>query len=256
MKNSGRTQIGGARDSFHTTHWTLVFSARTEDGARRREVEGVVLGPYWKPVYCYLRRKGYDNEKAKDLTQGFFGHVLEKGIIQRADREKGKFRTFLLTALDRYATSVYRKETARKRMPIGGMVPLDGLDGQNLPEPAEDSSPEQAMTYALASELLDKVLAEVMADCCEEGLAIHWQVFQARVIQPIVDGMDPPSLADVCREYGIADEAKASNMAITVKRRLCKALRAHVRQLVNSDDEVDGEISDLMRILSKPGAGE
>lgn len=255
MRSGGNTQIGGGGDAFQTTHWTQVLGARTTDAERQREVTGRILGSYWKPVYCYLRRKGYDNEKAKDLTQGFFAKILEGKLIQKANRAKGKFRSFLLTALDHYVTSVHRAKTARKRMPSKGLIRLDGIDSPNVPELADNATPAQAFIHAWASALLDEVLAEVKAGCCQSGQEAHWLVFHARVVQPIQEDSDPPSLSDLCGQHGIDDEAKVSNMLITVKRRFRKVLRLHVRQFVGSEKDVDREIQDLMKILSGPGAG-
>ena len=123
MARRDRTEMGGTNEAFDTTHWTTIFSARTLDDGRRRESVERLLGRYWKPVYCYLRRKGHDNEAAKDLTQGFFQEVvLGRDLVQKAESQKGRFRTFLLTALDHYVTSVYRADAAKKRRPEEGLV--------------------------------------------------------------------------------------------------------------------------------------
>ncbi len=113
MGKYDRTELGGQGGAFETTHWTEILSARTLDENRRKATMDKLLGRYWKPVYCYLRRKGRDNETAKDLTQGFFQEVvLGRDLVQKAESQKGRFRTFLLTALDHYVTSVDRAETA------------------------------------------------------------------------------------------------------------------------------------------------
>ena len=87
------TSIGGVGEAFLTTHWSLIEKAQSsEEGSR--ELIGLLLKKYWKPVYCYLRRKGYDNEQAKDLTQGFFHEVvLGRGLIKKADQSKAVNRT-------------------------------------------------------------------------------------------------------------------------------------------------------------------
>ncbi len=136
-KRGSKTTAGGPDRAFRTTHWTEIFDARSDDEPRRHAALEELLGRYWRPVYCYLRSKGHDGEAAKDLTQGFFHEVvLGRGLIQQANRARGRFRTFLLTALDRYATSLHRAEKAKRRMPQGGLVRLEGIDGLNVPEPA------------------------------------------------------------------------------------------------------------------------
>jgi RNA polymerase sigma-70 factor (ECF subfamily) len=241
--------------SFHTTHWTQIFRAQTLDPDRRREALGAVLGEYWRPVYCYLRQKGFENEKAKDLTQGFFHEaVLERNLIPNADPAKGRFRNLLLVALERYITSVYRAETAKKRQPAQGLVHLDDLGSSGLTLPPEVATPERAFVYAWASALLDDVIAEVRADCIAADQATHWKVFRDRVIRPIKEGHEPPALAELGQKYGISDRRTVSNMAITVRRRFQRVLRARVRQLVESDEAVEAEICDLMEIFCSDGA--
>jgi len=115
MTHDDRTDIGGIQETFLTTHWSLIEAVGASDDDRRKALLGLLLNRYWKPVYCYLRRKGYNNEDAKDLTQGFFQEVvLGRKVIEKADRSKGRFRTFLLTALDNYVINVHTAETAQK----------------------------------------------------------------------------------------------------------------------------------------------
>jgi len=249
-KGRDETTTRGWRRSFHTTHWTEILDAKSEDEPRRHEALRELLGRYWKPVYCYLRCKGCDREDAKDLTQGFFHEVvLGRDLIQRADRDKGRFRTFLLTALDRYATDVHRAEKAKQRMPEGGLVPLEGVDGLNVPESFHYTTPVEVFDYAWASALLDQVLAEVAEECHERSKTAYWEVFQARVLRPIMEHAESPSLGHLCEKYSIPSNAKASKMSIAVKRRFRAILRRHVRQLVESDAQVNDEIRYLMRVF-------
>ena len=157
MKADKYTSMGGAKRTFGATHWTAIEAIGSKDDARSRALVCDFLRAYWKPVYCYLRRKGYDNEQAKDLTQGFFHEiVLGRKLIQRADHMKGRFRTLLLTALDRYITSVYRKQTAQKRIPKDKLVQLEHTGPADLPEPIQELTSEESFNYAWVSELLDR----------------------------------------------------------------------------------------------------
>lgn len=241
--------------SFPTTHWTKLVGARSEGILEQDDILDELVGMYWKPVYCYLRCKGYDRDDAKDLTQGFFCEiVLRRGLIQQADRTKGRFRTFLLTALSRYVTSVHRAEVAKQRTPEGGLIYLEEIDGFSIPEPVHYRSPVEAFDYAWGAALLDRVLAGVARRCRERGDATHWELFRTRVLLPITQNADVPSLDRLCRKYGISRKAQVSNMIFMVKRRFQRALRRHVRQFVSSDAEVDREILDLMAILSRRSA--
>ena len=249
MTGRDYTDSGGTGYVFLTTHWSLIEGIQTTDD-KNRALINLLLKRYWKPVYCYLRRKGHNNEQAKDLTQGFFHEVvLNRDLVLRADQEKGRFRAFLLHALDQYLSHEKSKQMAQKRFPKGGFVSLDMDKPPVLPNTISELTPEDSYNYAWLSELLEQVLSEVEAECHKDGLDIHWKVFCDRIMQPILEDSKAPSLAETCRRYNIEDEKKASNMAVTVKRRFQTILRKHVRNTVATEDEVQGELQEIMQYL-------
>ena len=135
----------GRNEPFPVTHWTDILDARSDKEPQRQAALEDLLTKYWRPVYCYLRSKGHAKEASKDLTQDFFHEVvLGRGLIQNADRERGRFRTFLLTALDRYPDNVHRAGKTKQRMPKGGLVNLDAIGELNVPEPVRYTSPAEA----------------------------------------------------------------------------------------------------------------
>ena len=238
---------------FPTTRWSKIYGAKSSDEARRHSAIAGVLMTYWKPVYDFLWCRGYGKETAADLTQEFFCEVvLGRGLIQKADRERGRFRTFLLQALKHYAVSVRRAETAKRRMPEGGLISLESIDLSNIGKPAVHATPEKAYGYAWAANLLDHVLGKVEAESHEQGCATHWEVFEKVVLGPILHNKKAPSRAALCKQYGIANEQQVSNMIVSVKRRFKRVLRRHLRLLVPTESDVDEEIRELMDILSKP----
>jgi RNA polymerase sigma-70 factor (ECF subfamily) len=248
--------MGGNQCVFTTTHWSVVLDAGAGDAARRQEVLNYLLERYWKPVYCYLRRKGYSNDMAKDLTQDFFEEiVLSRHLIRRADPRRGRFRTFLLSALNNYLVSRYRAATRKKRCPAQGQFSLERLEEDGLPPQAEAMEPQEMFTYMWASALLDGILAEVRQGCVRDDMQVHWELFHVHVLEPIMKGGSSPGLAQLCRRLGVPDEAKAANMIVTVKRRFQVAVRQAVLPQVDSEDEVDDEIRELMKILSRGRAG-
>ena len=251
MSHDNHTDMGGIRETFLTTHWSFIETVGASPGDRDKAMIGLLLERYWKPVYCYLRRKGHNNEDAKDLTQGFFQEVvLGRELIQQADRSKGRFRTFLLTSLDRYLINVQNAQTAQKRMPRRKLVSLK-VEPLELPEAVSELSPEDSFNYAWISSLLEQVMAEVEAACQKEGKAVHWAAFNERVLQPATSGSEPPAMSEICRKHGIRSPVKASNMIVTVKRRLEKAFAEHLRNSVTSDQEAADELNEIRRFLPK-----
>ena len=252
MVEFDKTSMGGEDEAFQTTSWEEIQDAQKSNETHKKEIIDKLLSRYWKPVYCYLRRKGYENESAKDLTQGFFHEiVLERDFIQQPDETKGRFRTFLLKALDRSVVSAHRTDVAEKRHPKDGLISLKDFDEASLPLPSEAMMPDEAFTYYWASVLLDEVLTEVEQACSQEGKEKYWAVFRARVLKPIMEGIEPPSLTVLCQLLGIESETKVSNMIVTVKRRFQSVMRRRLSLHVSSDEEVKQEICDLMKILSK-----
>jgi RNA polymerase sigma-70 factor (ECF subfamily) len=252
MKPYEQTSMGGTRGSFQTTHWTAIEEIGSNDDRSNRALVGDLLKTYWKPVYCYLRHKGCDNEAAKDLTQGFFHEVvLGRELIQQADRTKGRFRTLLLRALDRYLVSVHRKETARKRNPQDGLISLEDSAFHELPEAVGNLKSEEVFHYTWVCELLDRMLADVETECRQRGMAVHWDLFHDRVLHPIVTCTEPPPLEELCRKYGIDVTTKASNMIFAVKRRFQAAAKRLLRKSVASEAQINEEMLELMKFLAK-----
>ena len=252
MNGHDLTSMGGSREAFLTTEWSVIELIRDGQKPSSTILINDLLRKYWKPVYCYLRRKGYDNEQAKDLTQGFFQEVvLGRSLIEHAEKTRGRFRTFLLTALQQYVAGIHRKQSRQRRMPRGDLVRLDELAlDEGLEAPAQ-FSPEDSFNYAWAAQLLDGILEEVREKCVADGKSIHWQVFHDKVLRPVRDNAPPPSLAEICELYNIDSPSKASNMLVTVNRRFQAGLKRHIRRSVTEDHDVDSEFQELRQILAR-----
>jgi DNA-directed RNA polymerase specialized sigma24 family protein len=243
--------MGGAGEVFLTTHWSLIEDIKSKDD-KDEALMNLLLKRYWKPVYCYLRQKRYDNEQAKDLTQGFFYEVvLNRNLVQRADECKGRFRSFLLHALNQYIINIKTAEAAAKRIPLEKLVQIEMIDPAELPLAVSNLNAEYAFNYAWLSALLDEILSEVEAKCRQDGMETHWNIFHDRVVQSILENVDPPSLVEICKKYGIEDEKKASNMNITVKRRFQAALKDYIRDTVMSESQINEELEEIMCFFPK-----
>lgn len=244
--------MGGADSHFKTTQWSCILSAKTKDEIRRRMILNNLAETYWKPVYCYLRRKGFDNDAAKDITQDFFVEiVLGRDLIQKADQSKGQFRTFLLVALERYVVSTLRYEGRIRRGGHANVVHLEAPDLANLDVSGSAPDPNHAFCCAWASTLLDQVLDEIKQEYCSTQREGHWEVFHQRVLAPIFENTKAPSYKEICEKHNIADESKVANMVVTVKRRFRSVLRRNLRDLAGSDAEADEEFAEILRILSQ-----
>ena len=251
MKNYDWTEIGGVRQKFLTTHWSMLEDIKKQ-GNNEHALIGLLLERYWKPVYCYLRRKGYDNEQSKDLTQGFFHEVVfNRGLVDRADPSKGSFRSLLLHALNHYVVDEQRKETARKRIPKDKLVRLDVVDLSSLPEIVDELEPEESFNYAWKADLLDRALSAVKESYIKQGMEKHWYVFRDRLLQPLLGDQQPLPLKQICQQYNIENEATVSHMLETVKRRFQNVLRKHVRQTVLTGQVVDEELKEILKFLEK-----
>ena len=251
MAYHDRTDMGGERETFLTTHWSLIEGVK-EHTDKDRALIGLLLERYWKPVYCYLRRKGYDNEQAKDLTQDFFHEVvLSRSLIERADQSKGRFRSFLLNALNKYLIDEQRKETAQKRIPQAKLVPLDINNPPVLPQKVSQLEPEQCFDYAWKIDLLERVLAELKQWYFGRGMDAHWYLFRDRLLRPCLEGFEAPAFSQLCKQYGIENETKASNMLGTVKKQFQNILTKHVRQTVLSGDVAEAELGEMYKFFKK-----
>jgi len=245
------TEMGGTRGAFLTTHWTLIEDVKASPD-KNRALVGLLLKTYWKPVYCYLRRKGRDNEEAKDLTQDFFHEVvLNRHLVGRADKDKGRFRSFLLYALNQYLINKDRDKRAQKRIPREKLASLDMTELPDLPQSFTQASAEDSYNYAWLSALLERVISEVRVACHEQGMETHWALFKERVLEPILGGDEPVPLVELCEKYGIKDTKKASNMMVTVKRRFNGELMEYVRSSVASEEQISEELEYLLKFLPK-----
>jgi DNA-directed RNA polymerase specialized sigma24 family protein len=149
------------KDRFATTHWSMVISAgrgRTAEGDRAL---AVLCENYWFPLYAFVRRAGYSAEDAQDLTQDFFARLLAQHFFAAADRQKGKFRSFLLAAMKHFLADQWDRAHAQKRGGRKTVISFDSLDAETRYrlEPASDLTPEKMFEKQWALSLLEQVLS-------------------------------------------------------------------------------------------------
>ena len=244
-RNQGSGRKGGS--GFVTTRWTLVLAAADSDSPESREALAALCQDYWYPLYVYARRRGNSPEDARDLTQGFFAKLLEKNYLQSADRERGKFRTFLLTALQRYMANEWDRESAQKRG--GGQAPisldLEWAEGGLVFEPSDDLTPEDIFEKCWALAQFDKVVDRMRDEMSLPGKERRFELLKGYVTG---ESQDIPyrSVAD---ELGVS-ESSVKVAVHRMRKRFGELLRQEVVQTVAGPDGVEAEVRHLLAAIA------
>jgi hypothetical protein len=144
-----------------------------------------------------------------------------------------------------------RRQDAQKFIPRDKLVSLDAVELPVLPQSVIESGPEDSYNYAWVSALMDQVLSEIKLKCRKQDMETHWYVFRERVVVPMLNNAAPKSLGDICQEYGIESEKKASNMIITIKRRFQSTLKQYIRNTVVSENQMNDELKEIMKFFPK-----
>src|SRR5262245_24242720 len=157
--------------AFPTTQWSLVILAGDPDAPQAKESLAELCHAYWYPLYAYIRRRGYNPEQAKDLTQDFFVRALEKSLLAEADPARGRFRSFLRTVCAHFLANRRDWEHARKRGGSRITLPIDaaGAEGQYARELADGLTPERIFDRSWALTLLGRVLDRLGREYDEAG---------------------------------------------------------------------------------------
>ncbi len=232
---------------FHTTRWSLVAAASSGEGAQARAALEELCAAYWYPLYAFQRRRGSGADEASDFVQGFFAALLEKGYVGQADKERGRFRSFLMTALRHFASKEWAKARALKRG--GGQVhlSLDFEDGERRYqlEPEGGLGAEALFERRWALTLLDRTLAR-LAEEHRSGSPAKAERFEA--LRPFLAGAGEVPYRDVGLQLGISETA----VKVAVHRlraRYRDLLRDEIAQTVSDEAQVDEEIRRLMDAL-------
>ena len=159
MRDSKENQPPATRE-FTTTHWSVVLSAVDARAPGAPEALAQLCRTYWYPLYAFIRRKGYDCHDAEDLTQSFLVRLTTSDFIQKADPERGRFRSYLLTALNRFVVDEWR--TANRQRRGGGQIllSLDAATAEDryVREPSDLGSPERLYERRWATTLIEQAL--------------------------------------------------------------------------------------------------
>ena len=228
--------------SFLTTAWSVVREAQDPAGELYRRSVEELCSTYWKPVYAFIRGRGWNAEEARDLTQEYFSRFLEKELVRRADRSKGRFRSFVLVTVERFLRDELDKRERRRRAHERMAEERARSDAA-----ACASDPEEEFNRELASEILSRVLDRMRVQCAERGQERYHAAFCARV-EGEAEG-SAPSYEELASRLGmsVTDVTNAIHRGRAIFRML---LREEIRKGVATEAEVDAEIADLRRYLS------
>src|SRR5579864_2063233 len=234
------------RSQFPTTRWTLVVAAGDPQRKEARSALVSLCENYWYPLYAYLRRRGYPADEAQDLTQEFFVRVLEGRYLDRADPEKGRFRSFILTSLKFFVADEEDRHRARKR---GGgiLVPLEFSSGEARyqREPAHDETPERIFERRWALSMLDRVVERLRSEFVHHGRPEHFE----RLKVFLLGQCDAPYAT-------LAHEMNTSEGALKVavhrlRKRYREVFRQEIADTVANPAEVEAELRYLAIMLRR-----
>jgi RNA polymerase sigma factor (sigma-70 family) len=233
----------GGRSRFATTQWSLVLAA-ARSGAADAEALARLCSLYWYPVFAFVRRQGHSADEAQDLTQGFFTRLLEKRELGHADQDRGRFRTFLLTACRHFISNEQDRVRAIKRGGGAVAISIDIVEAEGRYERALVSveTPERLYERQWALTLMDVVLDGLRKEYVAAGSERPFD----RLSGLLTDRGG--THADVARDLDMTIPAVKMAMH-RLRRRYREALRERVADTVDSPEEVDDEIRHLMNTV-------
>ncbi|MGI9457913.1 MAG: RNA polymerase sigma factor [Aeoliella sp.] len=233
---------------FATTHWSVVLAAGDRNALAAQGALAALCEQYWYPLYVYVRRRVTNVEEAQDLTQAFFAHLIEKQVIARANRDRGRFRSFLLASLKNFLDNEWNKARAEKR---GGGKPVLSLDfdsgeSRYQIEPAHEMTPEKLYERRWVLTLIDQVLALLQMELADEGKAQHFKYFK----KSLIGSATAAEYEFAAKELGITPAA-AKQAAYRMRRRYRQLFRDEVARTVADDADVEDEIRRLLRAIGE-----
>lgn len=231
---------------FTTTHWSVVVSAGESDSEASLRALDRLCRTYWYPLFAYVRRRGYAEEEAKDLTQAFFAQLISGQTVAKADRERGRFRTFLLASLDHFLANEWNRSQARKR---GGGLEFISLEfareqeAHHL-EPVDHLTPERLFERRWAEAVLVRVLDRLQQEY--DGSKIK----RFEHLKPFLnEAKGAESYASAAQALGLSEPAVKSAIH-RLRQRFRELLRQEIAQTVATSSEIDLEIRHLLQALA------
>jgi RNA polymerase sigma factor (sigma-70 family) len=243
--HSGPEAHGGV---FATTHWSVVLAAGRDDTPQSAEALETLCRTYWYPLYAYIRRRGYSPADAQDLTQDLFVQLLRKNYPARADPAKGRFRNFLLHALNQFLADVRERALTLKRGGGQFIISLDegAAEDRYRLEVAGALTPETLFERRWAQTVLDRALMRLRAEFVTEGKGEAYEVLQA--FEP--GDQSPLSYADAAVRLGVSESAVKSTIH-RLRQRHRELVREEIAHTVPTVADIDDELRYLVSVLRR-----
>jgi RNA polymerase sigma factor (sigma-70 family) len=232
---------------FRTTHWSAVLTARDRNSSQAQQALTELCQTYWYPLYAYIRRRGNGPTDAEDLTQGFFERLLEKDYLSDLTPGRGRFRSFLLTALKHFLANEWDRAQTRKRG-SGMVLSLDEEEAEQRYklEAVENVTPETLFEQRWALTVLGRVLARLREEFVAGEKAELFDQLKAFL------SADQPgcSYSEIAARTGLK-EGTVKVAVHRLRRRYGELLRAEIAETVEDPAEAADEIQHLIAVLSK-----
>lgn len=249
---NGHERAGGPHE-FVTTRWSLILSAAnlTNEEQKARDALAELCRTYWRPIFLFVRARGYSIEDAQDFTQDFFVAILKKNWLQHADRNRGRFRSLLLKSLQNFLVNAAEKTHAHKR---GGDAEFISWDDWMAEAPSQLSIPLQALEslpperifdLTWATTVVEQAFQRLREECESKGKLWLFQALSSH----LTNERDEVSYVELSAELGIA-EAAVKKQLHNMRQRYRSLLRDEVSQTVEDPADVDDEIRYLCASLA------
>jgi RNA polymerase sigma-70 factor (ECF subfamily) len=233
---------------FATTHWSVVLNAGHPAQPQAQDALERLCRAYWPPLYAYARRRGRDIDLAKDLTQEFFFRLLAGNWVNQADKQRGKFRSFLLASFDHFLSNEWNRSQRQKRGGGCEFVSLecDGVEERYCNEIPEGLNANDAFDRKWAETVLERVMTQLAQEFAETGQRERFEV-----LKPFLTDSDPGlSYADAAVRLG-SSEAAVKSAIHRLRRRFAELFRAEIAQTVSHPSDIDAEIRSLFAALNR-----
>ena len=247
VKKSDQQFINPRLGRFNSTQWSLVLAAAERSTPESENALGALCAAYWPPLYAYIRRRGYEISEAQDLTQAFFARLLEKNYLGDANREKGKFRSFLLASLNHFLANEWDRKQAQKRGGGVTIIPLemDSAEGYYRTDRADLLTPEKLFERRWALTVIDLALKRLEEEFTDTGRARLFNCVKSFLI-----GADGEiTYRQIGAELGMSEGAVKAAVH-RLRRRFRELMRAEIAQTIMRPDQPDAIDAELRSLLA------